>query len=766
MSRTADRPNLFTDVEGRGEVFARAYSDRVDEWLRQLFEVAADGRPGLAVVAVGGYGRRELAPFSDLDVLLVHADRSDIGEVAEALWYPVWDRGVKLGHGVFTIRQAVKASTTELERATSLIDLRHVAGDAALTAALADGVAQVWRKRGARLLRELAERVEGRHAASGDVAFQLEPDLKEGRGGLRDLHALHWAETALPGFSGGALEELAADHATLLEARVALHLRTGRAGDRLVLEEQDGVAAQLGDADADQLMARVAAAARRIGWYGDEAWEAWGRVQRRPRRGWTARIVSPGIEVRDDVVELDPDAPVADDPLLTLRVAASAARVGKRIGRSTLERLGAAAPPLPEPWPSEARELFHALLLAGHPAITVIEALDQHDLMARIVPEWHAVRSRPQRNALHRFTVDRHLCEAAANAASLVDRVRRPELLVVGAFLHDIGKGFPGDHTEVGMGVIADMGLRMGYPPEDIDTLVWLCEQHLLLGDVATRRDLSDAGTIRSVAETVGTVERLRLLAALTEADSIATGPAVWGSWRARLLAALVERTTHVIAGGRPEDVGRDFPGDDLRTLMAEGVRRVWGHETSFTVVAPDRPGLFSSVAGVLALAGLVVLDAAAYSDDDGMATCQFQVATPSHGPIEWAPIARMAERALDGRLALAARLDRRAQSQAVRRRHRSARPPRSEVRIDNELSDVATVVDVHAPDAVGLLYRVTRALAEFGLDIRSAKVQTVGDQAVDCFYLRDASGAKLDDPELLDEVRLALEHALGQGVT
>jgi [protein-PII] uridylyltransferase len=756
------RPQLLA-VDGAltGRAWARAHSDRVDSWLAGVFASAAPGAAGLALAAVGGYGRRELAPRSDLDVVLLHDGRRDVAAVAESVWYPVWDRGYKLGHGVFTVRQAVRAAA-ELERATSLADVRHLAGDAQLTAAARDGVLALWSRRSGRLLGQLDEAVRQRHAAAGDVAFQLEPDLKEGRGGLRDLHALGWAELARPGFSGGAGSALVEEHAVLLAVRVALHHRTGRPGDRLHLEDQDSVAEALGDPDADHLMARVAAAGRRIAWHADEAWEAWRRDQRRPRRGWTTRIVSPGILVVDDVVDLDPGVVVGHDPLLVLRVAVAAAKVGKRISRSTLERLAAGAAPLPEPWPAEARTLFAALLLAGHPAIAVVEALDQFGLMERIVPEWAAVRSRPQRNALHRFTVDRHLCETAANAAALAHRVRRADLLVVGALLHDIGKGFTGDHTATGVRVVAAMARRMGYPPADTEVLVELCRHHLLLGDVATRRDLGDPGTIRAVADAVGSVERLRLLAALTEADGLATGPAVWGSWRAALVAELVERTTRVLAGGAPGEPGR-FPSEDLVTLMGERTRRIFGQDRTLTVVAADRSGLFSTMAGVLALAGLEVLQASAFSDDEGMATCQFTVAPGPHDPIDWPAVVRCAEQALDGRLALTARLARRAEAYAGRRRPRAARPPRCEVGIDNELSDDATVVDVHAPDGVGLLYRVTRAVAELGLDIRSARVQTVGHQAVDCFYLRGRDGAKVTDPEVLAELRLALEHALGQ---
>src|SRR5262249_54977260 len=223
-------------------------------------------------------------------------------------------------------------------------------------------------------------------------------------------------------------------------------------------------------------------------------------------------------------------------------------------------------------------------------------------LLEQVLPEWPAVRSKPQRNAYHRFTVDRHLIEAAANAAELVARTDRPDLLVLGALLHDIGKGFPGDHTTVGIDLLGTIGPRMGLPPGDVAVLQSMVRHHLLLPDIATRRDLDDPATITAVADAVGDQLTLGLLAALTEADSLATGPAAWGRWKADLVRELVRRTAHVLGGGSPEDVREDFPTDEHRALAAAGEQVLRGEGDRLTVVAHDRPGLFSRVTGVLAL--------------------------------------------------------------------------------------------------------------------------------------------------------------------
>ena len=309
---------------------------------------------------------------------------------------------------------------------------------------------------------------------------------------------------------------------------------------------------------------------------------------------------------------------------------------------------------------------------------------------------------------------------------------------------------------------------------EDVAVLVDLCRHHLLLPDVATRRDLSDPGTIRAVAAAVDSVPFLDLLAALTEADSKATGPSAWGSWKAGLLRELVARTAAVLDGESPTDVAiAEFPDARVTELMTGGRRVLEGRGTTFTVVEPERAGLFSTMAGVLAVCGLEVLDAAAFSEDvdpaDGatgasavpMATCQFVLQPPQSGDVEWDRVVSTAERALDGRLALQARVTRKAREQSRYQRWLSADPPRRQVIIDNTISDASTVVEVHAPDQLGLLYRLTQVLRELQLDIRTAKVQTLGPQVVDSFYLQDASGSKLVDTELLSELRLALTEVI-----
>ncbi|MDQ1396659.1 MAG: [protein-PII] uridylyltransferase, partial [Acidimicrobiaceae bacterium] len=384
-----ERAELLADTSVGGLAFCQAYAALVDRWLVELLGDEED----VALLAVGGYGRAELCPSSDIDVLLVHRGRRDIAAIADRLWYPLWDAGLTLGHGVRTAKEAVALADGELEIATSMLTARPVAGDPTLAAEVIQRSGEHWRKRGSRWLATLSRSVEERHQRAGEVAFLLEPELKEGRGGLRDVHAIEWAEVTRQMLLPNGGEAVAHAYRTILAVRVALHRHTGRPGDQLLLQDQDAVAEALGDVDADALMGRLSAAARVIAWTSDETW--WrvaaalagpsGRVVSRDRR------LAEGVVSRDGVVELDRDADPAADPALVLRVAAAAATAGARISATALDRLAAAAPPLGGPWPPGALDALVEVLLAGRAAIPVLEALDQKGLLVRILPEWEAV---------------------------------------------------------------------------------------------------------------------------------------------------------------------------------------------------------------------------------------------------------------------------------------------------------------------------------------------------------------------------------------
>ena len=746
----------------KGSAWCHHHSRSVDEWLGGLFRTAtASSDDDLALVAVGGYGRAELCPGSDIDVVLVHTGRSDIQSLAERIWYPVWDSGVHLGHRVATVGESLDLARDDLDTATALLSARLVSGSSALADELRNGARRRWARRGSHWLRELASSTQRRHAQAGDVAFLLEPDLKEGRGGLRDVHALEWAAVAEDHVRPSDRAALAASYEVVLRARVELHRVTGRTGNVMVLEEQPGVARALGYSNTDALMRAISSAASTISWISDDTWR--GTLARRAprrsgRRGRSA--ATSGVVVTNDRAGLDPaNDSRQEDPDLALRLALCAAQHDVPIDRDALEQVASAHPGVPAPWQASTRELLVNLLLTGRAALGPISALDFAGLWEIYLPEWAAIRARPQHNSIHRFTVDRHLLETAARAAAMAERTSRADLLVLGALLHDIGKGSGTDHTSAGMALVQSIAERMGYAPEDIETLVAMVEHHLLLPEVATRRDLSDPDLIESVAAAVKTVDRLRLLRILSEADAGATSPTAWSRWKAELLDLLVERTEIVLSGQGGSPVAEPFPTDAHWLLWEQPGQVISVDDDRLTVVSSDRPGLFSRVAGALALHGLDIEAAAAHSAR-GRALAEFRVSERKRFDVDWDAVIADVEGALAGRLALSARLAEKARTYG-RGRPAAARVARTAVRIHNDASLTATVIDVYAPDRIGVLYRITRAMADLDLDIRSARIETIEHQLVDAFYVVDALQEKVTDSTRLREIERALLHAI-----
>ena len=759
------RLDALADHSLGGRAFCRRLAAATDVWIEALATNAREQHPRaprFALLAVGGFGRGELSPQSDLDLLLVHDSKSArLEEVASAIWYPVWDAGLKLGHAVRSVDEQIDLAKHDLDTATALLTARLIFGDAKLGGQVVENGLESWKKRRKQWLELLQQRVRERQASAGEVAYILEPDVKDGHGGIRDVQSLWWAECA--GLALSAEDDAALNECydVLLDARVALHRATGRPGDTLRLEDQDAAAVAAGAANADALMASIAGAARTVAWIADEAW---GRVGR--ATGGTPREVAPGVVLLDGEIELADDADPAVDPTYVLRIASAAARHNARIGRRSLDRLAATVPQWPERWPAGAVDKLVGLLLEGHAAIPVMEALDQRGLITRMLPEWAPVRSRPQRNAYHRYTVDRHLWEATANAAELVDSVTRPDLLVLGALFHDIGKGYPGDHTDAGIELVHELAPRIGVPPRDAEVLEAMVRYHLLLPDVAVRRDLADPATIQFVADAVGDQDVLDLLHALTIADSKATGPSAWGAWKEELVADLVARVTHVFGGGAVEEATWTlFPDSETLALMATGEHHVRTTDDRIVVVYGDVPGSFSRIAGVLSLHGLDVITARAHSDEPqpgmvAMGASEYRVHVPRTG-IDWEPIRRDLARAVRGELAIEARLHERARTYRRRRPMQAAQPGPPRVIFHDEASTDSTVIEVRCTTKIGILHRITKALAEVGLDIRHATVQTIGLEVVDTFYVRNWSGERIDDPHHRAEIERAVLHAI-----
>ncbi|MEW1638882.1 [protein-PII] uridylyltransferase [Streptomyces sp. NPDC093801] len=773
----AARLRLLGEESRSGPSRRSALSALTDRWLDDAFTTAAQetGVRGAALVAVGGYGRGELSPRSDLDLLLLHDGKAGpraLAALADRLWYPVWDLGLALDHSVRTPAEARKVAAEDLKAHLGLLDARLVAGDAGLLAGLRTSVLADWRNQAPRRLPQLHALCRERAERAGELRFLLEPDLKEARGGIRDATALR--AVAASWLADAPREGLDGARRRLLDARDALHLVTGRATDRLALQEQSQVAARLGLLDADALLREVYEAARVVAYAGDVTWREVGRVLRaraaRPRlRGLLgtrgAAAAAERAPLADGVVESDGEAVLAlaarpeRDPVLPLRFGAAAAQAGLPVSLHAVRRLAAQARPLPVPWPAEAREQLLTLLGAGEPMVGVWEALEAEGLISRLLPDWERVRCRPQHNPVHTWTVDRHLIETAVRASALTRRVGRPDLLLMAALLHDIGKGWPGDHSVVGETIARDMAARVGFDAEDTAVLGTLVRHHLLLVDTATRRDLDDPATVTAVARAVGSTATLEVLHALTEADALATGPAAWSTWRGSLVADLVRRVAAVLSGAPAADPQPERPTAEQERLALEALRTgepvltlharqeeddAVGAELA--VAVPDRPGVLPAVAGVLALHRLTVRAAdlrfLELPDHLGeVLVLRWRVAA-EYGTLPQAARLRTdLVRALDGSLDVPAKL---AGREAAYPRRRGVVPPPPRVTVVPDVSPLATVLEVRAPDAVGLLHRIGRALEEGGVRVRSAHVSTLGANAVDTVYVVDPDGKPL----------------------
>ncbi|MFC7447256.1 [protein-PII] uridylyltransferase [Rhodococcus daqingensis] len=737
---------------------------------------------GFAIVAVGGLGRRELLPYSDLDLVLLHDDLDPavVSEVADRLWYPLWDAHIKLDHSVRTVPQALQVASSDLTAALGLLEARHIAGDVELSNLLIGGVRRQWRTGIRSRFDELVEQSRARWARSGEIAHRAEPDIKNGRGGLRDIQllsalAIAQLTDAVPGLGpqtpGGGL---AFAHERLLDVRTELHRVAGRARDQLRAQDADEIGAALRIGDRFDLARMLSDSARTISYSVDVGLRTAGNAL--PRRGLSRlrrvpvrRPLDEGVVEHAGEVVLARDAKPNKDPGLIMRVAAAAAQTGMPISASTLNRLSDSAPELREPWPKEALDDLLVLLGSGRNTIAVIEALDRTGLWGRLLPEWGAIRDLPPRDAVHTWTVDRHLVETAAYASGFTTRVSRPDLLVLGALLHDIGKGRGGDHSLVGAELANQIGNRLGLWPSDVAVLSAMVRYHLLLPETATRRDLDDPATVRMVAEALdGDTVVLELLYALAEADSLATGPGVWGDWKSSLIRELVRRCRMVMAG---EQLPTPDPIDPEHAALAEdgGVHVLLqpaegAHTYTVTVVAPDTLGLLSDAAGVLALHSLRVLSASLGSHR-GAAVNSFTVAPRFGAPPQAGLLRQELIRAIAGELDLVAMLEEKEQQalaeQALDRGTEGvpvqyAQAPPRIIWFDTPVEG-QVILELRAEDRLGLLCRLASVLERHGADIRWARVATLGASVVDAFCLHLGDTDSRVTREEFEEAMLAV---------
>jgi [protein-PII] uridylyltransferase len=828
----AERERLKEHPGRSGKDLVEALTAAMDAAVRAVWRDSVGMDDRIALVALGGYGRGELSPQSDVDLMVLHAGRSVAPDVGKRLFYELWDAGFVVGHAIRSVKDSLKLATVNLEAETSFLDARLIAGDERLFAGfVADAIKQT-RKRGLRFVEALRDEAAERHAREGAASYLLEPNLKDGAGGLRDRSVVGWLAKVfeLDPVELTAVEPDEMDRAAelLFRARNQLHFLVGRPNDVLLLAHQDPVAESLGYRGngrpaVDAFLRDLYGAARVVAFATSSAVaELSGRLARKRSR----RELAPGVALEDGRVRITERVSPGADPALTMRAFAEAAHAGAPVAAETLTwlRREAEAGPAEYPWSADTRKAFFRLLAAGAGAAGPLDAMDQAGLLARFLPEWDGVRCQPQHNVYHRFTVDVHLLRAVARATELAREEADPlardvwrdiadhDRVLLACLLHDIGKGTEEDHSIYGETLARQICKRIGLASQATEDVVWLVRHHLLLPDTATRRDTGDENLVVETAASVGEAERLKMLYVVSVADGIATGPAAWNPWKATLVGELFTKVMHVLERG--EVVGRDatdllklraaelrqalsrypealveshlhtmprayflaFPTEALIrhfALMATelGPSEVRVHHTpgeapgvyDLIVVARDRPGLFSKASGALALNGISVLAAQIFTGRDGIAVEAFRVEGAHDRQIEadrWQRVEANLQRALAGRISLDLRLAEK--RDAYERPSKGKRePPR--VVVDNRVSDFYTVVEVHATDRVGLLYDITRALADMELDIHAAKVATYAEDIVDVFYVRDVDGQKVTDAEHMREIERTVLMRIGE---
>ena len=736
----------------------RERSNESDRFLLSLFNDAlgktGKSRKGLAIAAVGGYGRGELSPGSDLDIVILHQgqfSQSALSDFVNELLYPLWDNK-SVDHSVRTRTETRDAAESDLKVALGLLDIRLVAGDADLVASVQSESLDSWRKQARSRLPELRKSLELRHERAGELAYLLEPDVKEARGGLRDINALR--AISLSGATNVPLERISWAESKLNDVRETLHQTSGRNKDRLLFQEQDAVARELGYIDADALMSDVAQAARSVDYLLEFTWhqleqrakDGFGRFLRKPRTD----VVAKNLNVSQKEVVINPQTDLHSDPMLGLRAAATAAQLGLPISLESYSLLSTALNEgkglLPNPWPREAREHLISLIGAGESMVPIFEALDQEEIIFHWIPEWRALRSLPQRNALHRHTVDRHMVETAVHAASLTRKVHRPDLLLFAALFHDIGKGSTEDHSIRGERLIGPLAKRIGFPEEDIEVIKILVKHHLLLSATATRRDLDDPATIQSILAVIPDLTTLELLHALSIADGEATGSAGWSDWKATLVSDLVRRAKKAMSGSnsiaaQPELTPEQLKVAESGVLQVNLEQRENGY--SIEIISPDKPGLLSLVAGVINTSRLDVRSAR--TKTHGSSAVMKWVVTPEpHAPVVTAQNLRSEiEKAFNDASHIQDRLIAKAQAYAS---IPSIPVPDPVVEFYNDGATEATIIEVRSHDRPGLLFRIGAGITQSKVDIRSAIVTTLGAEAIDTLYVTELTGGPLSD--------------------
>ena len=807
----------------------------------------------IAVVAVGGYGRAEMAPHSDVDLLFLAPWKVTpwAESLIESMLYLLWDLKLKVGHASRTVKDCIRLGRDDLTIRTALLEYRFIAGDAGLAAELSERLwADLFRNSGPEfIMAKLAERAE-RHRRQGGQRYVLEPNVKEGKGGLRDLQTLYWigkylhrvtraaglVEAGL--FNRDEYETFARAEDFLWAVRCHLHLITGRATDQLTFDQQVEVAARMGYRDSggrravEIFMQDYFRQATRVGELTRIFLTELEARHVKPEASFLGLFTRPkrlraGFKLAQGRIDLADPATFLSDKLNLLRIFEEGLRTGYLLHPNVMRLIGANLTLIDDDMRSnpEAVRIFLDLMLKhGNPERS-LRRMNELGVLAAFIPEFEPIVAMMQFNVYHHYTVDEHIIQCISTLAQiergelieelplssriLTAGVNR-KVLYLALFLHDIGKGRPEDHSILGAQIARRVGPRLGLTAEETETVEWLVRHHLLMSDMAQKRDIGDPRTVRDFAKAVKTRKRLDLLCVLTVCDIRGVGPGTWNNWKAMLLRQLYRDTEQALEGGL-ETVNREnredeatralrerlssWPAADLRTETHRHYAPYWRglstdtHEvfarllialpdneiridlhpdpardaTRACFALVDHPGIFSRLAGALALVGANVVDARTYTSKDGYATAVFWVQDIEGRPYEVSRLPRlrgMIEKTLKGEVVARDALKDR---DKIKKREREFRFP-THIVFDNDGSEIYTIIEVDTRDRPGLLYDLTRTLAASNIYIASAVIATYGAQVVDSFYVKDMFGLKLHTRTKQESLERKLRQAIADG--
>ncbi len=720
------------------------------------------------LVAVGSYGRKELVPQSDIDILLLHEAKvsaDEVAQVADSIWYPLWDSGISVDHSVRSPTEVIDNLRSDHRVLLGLLDARFLTGSSDLFDKTWSLIDREVRSRVALYNADILWSVAERHESFGTVAFDLEPNLKESAGGTRDVSILRSiVKLGIGGFEADMafLTEVAKRQSFLREW---LYRVNPKAQDRLSLLDQVELASKLGIPDVSNLIYPYARDAQRVSVLLQEALAPLSKKNLNSRAGKSAKA-SGNLDR-----PLERTWPAADlsTPSVHEIVVAIEDQLKHGLDRS-LSRLEHIKEAYrldgSKKWSEKDRNAFLSLLQRGDQLLEIWNLLDVSGLWCSILPEWEEMRFLRRPNAFHRYSVDRHLIETAKVASSLRDRVHRTDLLLFAALLHDLGKARVGDHSKIGRDLVKTVAERLGFSEEDGEILAVLVEHHLLLAEVITRRDLSDPTTVETVAEKMGSSEVLELLTVLTEADSIATGVVPWSKWKTSLLAELEFKVRRFLDEGVHLSREPKLPSyilEELVTKASSGYAIV-AVEDHLYVGACDKTGLFATVVGSLAVSGISVVSADVF-ERDGVAIDAFRVGSWSGGEPNYQRFKATLKKALNDEAFLLEKIKRTKQSSSYRHDWKDTRDKgvlKSRVSMLDDVSDSASVVEIWTSDRRGVLFELAREISMRGFDIRHAKILTMGVDVVDTFYIVDGDGQKINDNTKLKELITGLNQVLG----